>query len=154
MMGSNTLVMHIGGVYGNKSSALERFTASFKSLKQGVQDKIVLENDDKSYTVEDTLSLCKQLSIPMCLDFHHNRCNISPEELEYYIKDIIYTWKGKTPKLHLSTGRNFITDRSHADYILQEDFNSIRDIYPEADVMLECKSKELAILKLDLRYQR
>lgn len=150
LIGSNTLVMHVGGVYSNKPLARERFITAFNSLSKDIQSKIVLENDDRSYTVEDTLSICKQLDIPMCLDFHHDRCNVSKEGLEYYVKDIISTWKGKTPKLHLSTGKDFVTDRSHAGYILQEDFNSTRSIYPEADVMLECKSKELAIFKISL----
>eukprot|EP00741_Cyanophora_paradoxa_P018865 tig00000206_g18211.t1 len=39
-----------------------------------VARRLVLENDDKVYNVEDLLPLCDRLEIPLVLDWHHDKC--------------------------------------------------------------------------------
>ena len=58
-------------------------------------------------------------------------------------------WKGKRPKVHLSSGRNCPTDRHHADFIDYEDYKrTIELVKDDFDIMMECKEKDLAVLEL------
>jgi UV DNA damage endonuclease len=148
MVGNNTLILHVGGVYGNKETAIRRFIDNFNRLPIDIQSKIVLENDDKSFNVNNVLTICKILNIRMCVDFHHDRCLPTNESIKWYIDDIIATWKGQKPKCHLSTGKDNITDRSHADYVSNEDFERVVELTKgKFDIMFECKVKELSILE-------
>lgn len=149
LLNCNILVLHVGGVYGNKQIAIQRFIDNFKKLPIDIQNKIIIENDDKSFTVEDVLYICKKLNIKMCIDFHHDKCNSSSKSIEYYISDIINTWKGNTPKCHISSGRDMKYDKKHADYIDKQDFNNILNITKNRfDMVIEAKAKDLAVLKL------
>jgi UV DNA damage endonuclease len=149
MLGINILVLHVGGIYNDKKSAINRFIINFKTLPIDIQNKIVLENDDKSFNVEDVLNICKVLNIRMCVDFHHDRCFISDNKIDNYLDDIIKTWNDEIPKCHISSGKDSTTNKSHADYINENDFNYYLNlINNNFDVMFESKSKELSILKL------
>ena len=151
LLGCNILVLHVGGVYGDKNAAIQRFIYNFKRLPKDIQDKIVLENDDKSFTVPEVLYICEQFHIPMVLDLHHYRVNNNDEDIEDYIDRIKNTWDNKTsiPAIHLSSGRDDNLDRKHADYITQEDYKwALNVIKGNFNMMLECKKKEQAILKL------
>lgn len=149
IIGCNTLILHIGGVYGDKITAKERFIVNFKRLPKDIQNKIVLENDDKSFNSDDVLDICQKLNIPFCIDLHHERVNPSYYSIENRLDEIITTWNGKTPKCHLSSGKINNADRSHADYITEEDYKWALDITKgKFDIMLESKQKELSIYKL------
>jgi len=52
---SNKIILHVGGVYGDKISAMERFKHNFNRLSNSLKKRLVIENDDKSYTIEDVL---------------------------------------------------------------------------------------------------
>ncbi|MFA7688956.1 MAG: UV DNA damage repair endonuclease UvsE, partial [Bacilli bacterium] len=69
------IIIHIGsGAYGKKKS-IERFKENFYSLDEEIRKLIIIENDDKVFNAYDTLKLCKELGIPMVLDYHHYLCN-------------------------------------------------------------------------------
>ena len=51
------LILHIGGVYDNKQATMDRFIANYGRLPKGVRDRLVIENDDKSYTTGDVLAI-------------------------------------------------------------------------------------------------
>ena len=119
---------------------------------------LILENDDKVFKIEDVLKICKTLNIPMVLDYHHYKCN-RVEPLEQHIKEIINTWKGKTPKMHISSKKNNKEFRSHHDYINIEDFieliNILKTQTKNIDIMIEAKQKDMALFKLirELKYK-
>ena len=148
MIGNKTLILHVGGIYGNKETAMRRFIDNFNRLPVDIQSKIVLENDDKSFNVQDVLNICNQLGVRMCIDFHHDSCLPSSKSVSYYLDDIITTWKGQTPKCHISSGKDNVTDRSHADYVSNEDFERVVELTEgKFDIMFECKVKELSVLE-------
>lgn len=149
MIGNRILIIHTGSKAGGKSQAMQRFIDNFKLLSRDIQSKLALENDDKSFGVQDVLYICETLGIPMILDIHHYNCLNEGECLGDLRQRILDTWKGKRPKMHLSTGKTGFTDRHHADYIAIEDYKSAIEFAGEDfDIMLECKQKELALLKL------
>lgn len=144
------IVIHIGGVYGDKKSSLKRFIENFYKLSKSVRDKIVIENDDKQYDWKDVLEVSNEIGVPMVLDIHHYRVNNSHKNIaKENVAEIFSTWKGQRPKIHVSSPQNGIDSRAHADYIDVNDFlwffNLSKDF--DYDIMLEAKAKELAAIK-------
>lgn len=145
-------VIHVGSSVGGKKEAIERFKNTFGKLSTELQKMIMLENDDKTFTVKDTLELCEGLKIPMVLDYHHHICNSGGDDIELYINRIIKTWNGGIPKMHFSSPKNDKDLRAHNDYIDPTSFiafiQKIKNIHCDIDIMLEAKMKDLALFKL------
>jgi len=53
--------IHIGGAYGNKDKALERFCSNFERLSDSAKSRLTVENDDKAYYVFYKRSLLRNL---------------------------------------------------------------------------------------------
>lgn len=146
------LVVHVGGVYGDKEASLKRFITNFQRIPEKIQDRIVIENDDTSYSIKDVLALCKQLDRPMVLDVHHHYCYNQGENLKEYLPEIFSAWDklDRPPKIHFSSPRSKEKPLQHADYINADsflDFIKIAEKYI-FDVMIEAKKQDAAILKL------
>ncbi|HRU40673.1 MAG TPA: UV DNA damage repair endonuclease UvsE [Candidatus Diapherotrites archaeon] len=149
MVGNRILVIHAGSGTGGKSKAIERFIKNFNMLDEDIKKKIAIENDDKVFNAEDVLYLCEHLGVPMVLDIHHHKCNHEKDNLPQLMDRIKSTWNGKRPKVHLSSGKTCPTDRHHADYIDFEDYRQTAELVKdEFDIMMECKEKDLAVLKI------
>ncbi len=148
------LVLHIGGAYKNKEKAIDTFVSNFLALPPNLKKRIILENDDKSYTASDTLSLCQMLQIPMVFDVHHHLCNPDGLSIEDLLCPIFDTWKGQTliPKIHFSSPKSPTQVRSHADYIDSNAFHEFlikaKKLNRDFDIMLEAKSKDKALFQL------
>lgn len=150
------MILHLGGVFGDKAATLDRFRENYKKLPQGVKDRLVLENDDVSWSVHELLPLCEELNIPMALDFHHHNIIFDPDQIREGTKDIVdlfprilATWKRKniTPKMHYSeptpsaiTGQQ---RRKHNPRVA-----TLPPCPPDMDLMIEAKDKEQAVFEL------
>jgi len=163
--------IHIGGAYGNKAESAERFARNFALLPATIQKRLTLENDDKTFTALETLTVCERLGVPMVLDLHHHQVNPGGERAEELWPRIARTWDGVAPegetsfplgfplppKIHASSPRSAESPRSHADDVekgpLLDFLRAIAPETPRLDVMMEAKSKDGALLKLmdDLR---
>jgi len=115
-----------------------------------VQKRLVLENDDTSYSIGAVLEICQELEIPMVLDVHHHNCYNQGEDLGDYLEDIFATWSDRTPKIHFSSPRSKKHPKRHADYINPDAFQKFLDLASnyEFDVMIEAKMKDKALFKL------
>ncbi len=148
------MVIHVGGASGGKEEGLQRFIDNFKQFPHEIQQRLIIENDDKIYTAKETLELCKELKVPMVLDVHHHNCNNDGEDLSDMLADIFATWEGEKlpPKIHFSSPKDGELDRKHADYIDASDFIAFLEkskaINIDFDVILECKEKDIALFKL------
>ncbi|WP_175989983.1 UV DNA damage repair endonuclease UvsE [Bacillus sp. Marseille-Q1617] len=146
--------IHIGGTYGDKKGALGRFHENLNSIPPEVKEIMTLENDDKTYNVEETLAACQKEDIPMVLDIHHHEANLSSELLETYLEDIFKTWDRRdlVPKIHISSPKSEKAFRSHADYVdpdfVKPFFKTLKKFGQDVDFMIEAKDKDLAMLKL------
>ena len=149
------LVIHIGGAKGGKEVAINRFIENLGKFPSRIKERLILENDDKTFSVKDVLYISKVTKLPMVLDVHHHNCKNEGENISEFIGDVFDTWNQENivPKIHFSTPREFINDRKHADYIDAKDFfdfimlakdYSNRDF----DVMIEAKKKDIALFKL------
>ena len=101
--------IHVGGAYGDKKSALERFCKNFLRLQPSAQARLTVENDDKGnmYSVKDLYDgVYKVVGIPIVFDyFHHKFCTGGMTE-EEALKLAVSTWpKGIKPCTHYSESR-------------------------------------------------
>ncbi|SES13165.1 UV-damage endonuclease [Gracilibacillus ureilyticus] len=150
----STINIHVGGAYGNKQEAVMRFNENFCKLDKNIRMQTTLENDDKTYTAEETLQICERHNIPFVFDFHHHWANPGNEAYEELLPRIFSTWKGtgKPPKFHLSSPKSEKLVRAHADYV-DLDFaipfiKALQTYGESADIMIEAKAKDKAALQL------
>lgn len=146
------LVLHVGGLYKDKAQSLARFRIEFGRLPDKVRKRIIIENDDKSYTARDVLALCDQLAAPMVLDVHHHSCCNNGTILADILPAIFATWDEMTPKIHFSSPKGKKNDRAHSDYINIDEFVAFLAIAKQCnrdfDVMVEAKQKDLSVFAL------
>lgn len=150
------MILHLGGVFGDKPATLQRFRENYVKLPENVKKRLVLENDDVCYSVHDLLHICEELNIPFVLDFHHHNIIFDSDKIREGTKDIIdlfprilATWKRKniTPKMHYSeptpaaiTGRQ---RRKHSARVA-----TLPPCPADMDLMIEAKDKEQAVFEL------
>lgn len=155
------MILHLGGVFGDKEATLHRFRKNYRRLSQSVQNRLVLENDDVSWSVHDLLPVCQELNIPMVLDFHHHNIVFDADKIREGTKDImdlfpaiLETWKRKniTPKMHYSEPcPDAITARSRRKHAPRV---QILPPCPDTmDLMIEAKDKEQAVFELMRTYK-
>ncbi len=154
-LGVSDLITHVGGLYGSRLEAMNRWIGVYQQLPAGIRQRLRLENDEKLFSIEDILSLADTTGIPAVLDFHHHRL-LPSLETGLAIRRTVQTWKGiDDPKLHLSSGKTSRLDPRHHDFVLQEDYDeavvllaSSVDLSQRVYLMLEAKQKEQAVLRL------
>ena len=154
--GSHKIILHIGGVYGDKLAAMDRFVKVYNQLSPDVKKRLIIENDDRLYTIEEVLEVSRNTGAPVVYDNLHNTCN--PSHLDKTDKEWIAlaaeTWNvedGK-PKIHYSQQRRDARLGAHTETIYIEPFkNFIEETAPlDIDIMLEVKDKNLSAVKANL----
>jgi len=156
-MGS-VLVIHGGGVYGDRPGALERWSARYRALKETTRQFIVLENDEH-WSVAELLPFCEREGVPLVVDYFHHTLRNEPA-LDVYAQDIstrvLATWRrrGIPPKCHLSAQAEGLRRGAHAGCI-----DKIPDKLLELctrehiDIMLEVKQKDACLLEVVRRHK-
>ncbi|KIL47454.1 UV DNA damage repair endonuclease UvsE [Jeotgalibacillus campisalis] len=142
------MILHIGGVYGDKEEAIERFAQNYELLPAGIKSLLRIENDDKSFTLEDVVKVSRKTHAPICFDIHHHNCNPGEADLTSMLPEVWKSWGDKKPKCHISSGKSHSTDRSHHDLILEKDLDVFLELLGDmdADIMFEAKLKEQSVL--------
>jgi len=146
----NKLNIHCNGVYGDKISAMDRFCKNFEQLPESVQTRLTVENDDKAtmYSVKDLMYIHERIGIPIVFDYHHHKFNTGDLSEQEALELAISTWpKDIVPVVHYSESKSehelneSIKPQAHSDLIKE-----LPNTYGHnVDVMVEAKSKELAI---------
>ena len=68
--------VHVGGVYGNKPASMDRFVKQYTMLDPAIRSRLVIENDERLYSLSDCLAIHEQTGIPVIMDsFHHALLN-------------------------------------------------------------------------------
>lgn len=172
------VVTHVGGVYGDREESLARFIRRYHALPEETKKRLVVENDDTSYSVSDALHIHQATGCPVVFDNLHHFC-FNPEGLPMRsaLAAALNTWpECVVPKIHYSspstdfettiekekgvTGREkSLTKlhtpklRAHADFINPMEFvlfwdNVGADTLRPFDIMLESKGKDVALQRL------
>ncbi len=153
------IIIHIGSKANGVKESIKRFKNNFNLLNEDLKEKLIIENDDKNFNVYQTLKLCEDLNIPMCLDIHHHYCNKCTKNIAFYFPRILNTFKNNIPKMHYSSPKSKKEFRTHNEYINSEEFilfvNLLKEYNKDVDIMLEAKGKDLALVKLiyELKYK-
>ncbi len=147
------IVLHIGGVYQEKEIAVKRFVSSYQMLSNTIKKRLVIENDDRSYTVSDVLSVSLMTGAPVIYDNLHNAINTSDvtKDDAYWIELTRKTWKPEDgpQKIHYSQQSAMSRIGAHTRTISLDPF---MDFYHQVsredlDIMLEVKDKSLSAIK-------
>lgn len=155
---TNKLILHIGGTYGDKATATKSFIGNYHRLPQIVRDRLVIENDEKNYTIDEILTISQEIGAPAVFDNLHHRLNSdrlkldneieSPWEL---IKRCGETWKSKDgkQKIHYSQQKQGAILGAHSETIAIKEFSEFyENLYDKnIDIMLEVKDKNLSAIK-------
>lgn len=172
------VVTHVGGVYGDREESKARFIRRYKELPDATKRRLVLENDDVSYSVTDVLQISEATGICVVFDNLHHFC-FNPEALPMReaLTRALNTWpENVVPKIHYSspstdfeittekekgeTGRERTVTKlhapklkAHADFINPLEFVLFwqavgADDLRPFDIMLEAKAKDVALLRL------
>lgn len=128
---NSVIILHGGGVYGNKIESKKRFIENFKKLPPFIQSRICLENDETLYNFEDILEISQKIGpilipdlnpdpvpVPIVFDIFHYYCyndkirknNQDPEfetlpdqkSIEKILPICQKTWVKRNMKIHLS----------------------------------------------------
>ncbi|MFB4168177.1 UV DNA damage repair endonuclease UvsE [Virgibacillus sp. JSM 102003] len=148
-------VLHVGGGYGDKEKALEQFIHNWAFVSPDLQSMIILENDDKVFTLSDTLYLSEKLAVPMVFDYHHYLANhTETENWRENWERIVQTWEHSTlpVKMHISSPKSDKQFRAHSDYVdsamFMDFLREIKGTVSKIDCMIEAKKKDAALFKL------
>jgi UV DNA damage endonuclease len=143
--------IHVGGVYGDKPASLRRFVAQHRRLPKAIRRRLVVENDDRSYTAADCIEVHRLTDVPVLFDVFHHRLNSSGETVRAALRKCAATWRRGDGPLMVDYSSQEPGQRRgrHAEHIDLGDFRPFladaRGV--ECDVMLEIKDKETSALK-------
>ena len=147
----NKINIHVGGAYGDKESALNRFCENFELLRDDTKKRLVVENDDSptEYSVKDLYEgVYKRIGTPITFDYFHHKFNTGGQTEEEALKLAATTWpEGITQCCHYSESRRkekldeSIRPQAHSDII----YDKIDTYGLEPDIVIEAKLKEQAI---------
>jgi UV DNA damage endonuclease len=144
--------IHVGGTYGDKLKALDRFASIFEVLPDTARNRLTVENDDKAsmFSVNELFRLHERIGIPIVFDYlHHKFCTGGLEEQDAF-ELAVSTWPADIlPVVHFSSSKRIYEDpeaieAAHADFI----YDAIKTYGKDVDVMLEAKAKEVALLQV------
>lgn len=145
--------IHVGGAYGNKQLAMDRFCDNFTKLHTNTQKRLTVENDDKKnmYTIQDLMYIHNNIGIPLVFDYHHFTLHNDGYSHKETLELAMSTWKDAIPVIHHSSPKPLyeavddkkVKMQAHADYIYEKCETFGYDVV----IMLESKAKDLSVLK-------
>lgn len=150
------IVLHIGGVYGDKGAAVSRFLEQAQRLPEGIRSRLVIENDERAFSIEDVLEIGSKHEIPVVFDNLHHQIysGANPEDLQEFhrwIQACRQTWRGEDgpQKIHYSQQAEGKRIGTHSSTIRLVPFQNYASSYvtTDLDIMLEVKDKNLSALK-------
>ena len=170
------LVTHVGGVYDDREGARTRWVEEWHRLPTHVRARLVLENDDLRFSAADTQWIHERTGVPLIFDHQHHLCfNPEGQSMGDAFRAAMRSWPdGVRPKMHFSSPRTEMREvkrkdrktgkpktvlqppiwTGHADFVHPFEFiGFLREAWDANgalgfDVMLECKVKDLGLLRL------
>jgi len=146
----STLTIHTGGIYGDKLSAIERFIKNYSGLDQRIKSRLILENDEDAFNIDDVIGISERCGIPVCFDYFHFLCynkNRQKNPKKYFrqralsaVIKFLRANRSDQTKLHYSEQAPGMRLGTHSNYI-----KNIPSWMFEFDLMVESKCKELSL---------
>lgn len=155
---SAKIQIHGGGVYGDKKKSKKDFSNNFSNLLEGnLKKRLVIENDDRSYSLKDCLDIQSEIGIPIVFDTFHHECLNNGETIQQALSSITKSWnffKDGNPIIDYSSqsigerrGKHAKTlDNNHFIYMYNEFDKTTKEYKVDLDIMLEIKDKDKSAL--------
>jgi UV DNA damage endonuclease len=147
----SVLVLHLGGAYDDREAATRRFVEALLPEKV-VLRYLAIENDERIWTVAETVRAARSLGVPAIIDTLHHALNPGDLTLVEALNLALPTWdtRGVRPKLHLSSQDPEKRPGAHAYSVDLRDWRALLSALDgrETDVMVEAKGKEHALVPM------
>lgn len=152
------LNIHMSRSSGDPETIAREFIRNFERLPARVQNRLVLENEDKGLWTPDRLYnlIYKETGIPITYDNLHHKCNPGDWSTSEAFERCYTTWNnhGCCPLFHYSEGGANNNPRAHTDFSIstpkhfrdEHDTDVTRGMSIDWDV--ELKQKDYAIQHL------
>ena len=158
----SVIIIHGGSKQEGQQAGMQRFEANVIKLSVSSRQRLVLENCEMAYAIEDLLPTCEKLAIPLVIDYHHHAINPGTQHLDDLTEQVLEIWhnRGITPLFHVSQSKTGVapTDsvtarRAHSDYVecLPAALLVLLQTH-EIHVDIEAKMKEQAVFALFTKY--
>jgi UV DNA damage endonuclease len=170
-------IIHGGGTYGDKPSAIKRWIEVFNTLPLAVKRRVAIENDETLYGIDDVLTISKSVRffpragitkaaerpyrIPVILDLFHYKIYKSTRQqqssLGAIMPSVISSWGPCTVKMHISEQSDTIPIiGAHSDFV--KTMPAVVLTFPavysrKLDIMIEAKQREVALMFLRKKYR-
>jgi UV DNA damage repair endonuclease len=125
---------------------MDRFIEQYKTkLNDSIRQRLVIENDDRLFSVKDCLYIHEHTRIPILFDNLHHACLNNGESMIEAMKQCFATWpNNQRPLIDYATQQTGKRVGAHADHIDENHFElfarETKDL--QFDIMLEIKDKE------------
>jgi UV DNA damage endonuclease len=142
------LQIHAGGAYGDKGLALARWVETFHQLlPEAVKVRLVVENDDRLYSLRECLSLSDETGVPILFDNFHHECLNHGEPMREALRLAAATWHPQRDgvlMMDYSSQAPGERKGKHTDTLVPELFEQFLTELGglDVDMMLEIKDKE------------
>lgn len=159
------IVIHGGSKNGGKDVALQRFKESYMKLSKSSQMRLVIENCEMAYSIEDLLPFSQETQIPIVLDYHHHNINSGSQKLSLYdlTCKVIEVWKQRSliPVFHISESKPGVTEndsitarRAHSDFVTAFPDELLKICATQPILLdIEAKLKEQSVFLLFEKYK-
>lgn len=147
---SAKIQIHVGGIYGDKYGSMDRFVKIYEQLDETIRQRLVIENDERLYSVSDCVDIHRRTGIPVVFDNFHHALNSHGETVRELFPVLGATWKSSDgiPMADYSSQQPGKRRGAHAEHIDIDDFyRFLPETLPvDCDIMLEIKDKEMSAL--------
>ena len=147
----SVIVLHMGGAYEDRAASAVRFVEAMCS-ETGVLRYLTLENDERVWPVSAIVQTARSLGVATITDAFHHGLNPGGLTLREALDVSLPTWEVRRarPKVHLSSQDPEKQPGAHAFSVDLGDWCALLDALDgrEADVMVEAKGKEQALVPL------
>lgn len=150
--GTAKLQIHVGGLYGERELAIERFAQVHATLPTAVKARVVVENDDRLFPLHDCLHLHELTGVPILFDNFHHECLNHGEPMREALRLAAATWHPTAdgvPMMDYSSQALGERKGKHTDDLVDDLFRGfLADLHGlDLDLMLEIKNKEASALR-------
>ena len=148
---SAKIQIHVGGASGDKISAMQRFVTNYQQLSSKIKSRLVIEHDDRLFSLQDCLAIHAQTNIPVLFDFLHHACLNNQETVREAVILASKTWQKADGVLMTDYSSQALNARlgKHNSTLDPIDFAKILTATQglDFDIMLEIKDKERSAIE-------
>lgn len=145
---NSVLVLHVGGPADKKGETAHILVETLAG-DDAVLQFLALENDERVWTVQDVVTLARDLKVPVVVDTLHHALNPGDLNLSEALDVALPLWDRARGKVHLASQDTAKQSGAHARDVKAEDLEHLVTALAgrDADIMVEAKGKEQATLR-------